>query len=1084
MNRSHGQPPAEAPDQAAAPEPGPASVTASTATDVKRLAGLVREELQRLTKKLGEDIIGGPRHPRREDGSHRVSDLETLGRKGREALRARLEDWSAPSGPGRVLLLVCLWEESWRLLDYSLAYHTLEVAERAAADFTRHAAPLRAGQVTQDWEAAALRAVSQAMSLITTDATLFKLINLSSAEGLKAAAERAVRDTSDIASALKTLGQPPFESDDGRLLAAKLGEIEATASQNNVFYAALLRAAEALIEFEGWLERAPRLTPGRLGAPVAGRPDSAPEQALAAIDAAIEHFRGDQATISDLLILSRYEPWERLLVETREIVEPSDPDTVSHVFVPKRVSVRYLYPFAVEESETAGILLDEPKSGSIVFDDLRTDLNTQLKDIGIEVGELRALEPTELFAQGSGLYGGVRVSLPDLEFSPQPWRGSGGDGQERFQVWITLSSMGNHCLCIERREDLVEPLPHVLYRTLQAGTPFAIGATVALAGRSGQAQAAWDHLFSFSRDVIAAIARASFWRVPPGLPVAERFMCGNLHEIVVARTGVPLGTHPEAIAHALDRAVGGRILGRSIQRAATTLEEWVRYPPVPRAGTADYGAASAIAGIPEMGLAGDWCTHTGETSVFGVVAAPSWHSDQYLEGAQFANSWSPRLQLWSGRLRSTIQSLESDSRDDEGAERLRDVERRVRLHLAQINTEELTGTLGHRRFLDELLRMAGLSRLQADLGAQLEAGERLADWFNQQAYENNEQKRRADEEVRQKADRRRQVLLGIITLFGLFGLAGFLSLANSTGFHMGFLSFAEQRGAWEDWVMVALVLIAVAVGLYLYNGHVENAVRGLGSRTAASVRRSHALSARIRFRDLRADADTSLIEAVYRDILESSFNHNELETLDVIVDGLTEGGRYECWGLCALDGDEPVGCVLGYPYLVSGVLLIGYLAVRPSVRGRGVGRTLLDEAKRRWYGKTGLSLVVAEVEDPRYHEAARGIDPERRIAFFARREAQLVIGPYLQPRLDESMKRVPHMFLAVLDGGGRASVPSPQIATFLTEYFRTTAEDRDWPLAEDAEGHWLFDWYHDRDTVRLQPIDKYATVEIPSVPGR
>ena len=59
-----------------------------------------------------------------------------------------------------------------------------------------------------------------------------------------------------------------------------------------------------------------------------------------------------------------------------------------------------------------------------------------------------------------------------------------------------------------------------------------------------------------------------------------------------------------------------------------------------------------------MGLAGDRCTHTGEMTVFGIVAAPSWHSDVYVEAAQFASSWSPRLRLWNRRLESTIRSLE------------------------------------------------------------------------------------------------------------------------------------------------------------------------------------------------------------------------------------------------------------------------------------------------------------------------------------------------------------------------------------------------------------------------------------------
>jgi hypothetical protein len=153
-------------------------VTAPTAIGAEKLGELLRKELRLLARNLGEEIIGGPRRPRREDGSHRTADLDRIGQEGREALRGHLERWSPPPGPGRVLLLVSLWEESWRLLDYSLAYRTLEVARCAAGEFSRHAAASPAGQPAFDWEAYALGAVGQAMCLITTDATLFQLINL------------------------------------------------------------------------------------------------------------------------------------------------------------------------------------------------------------------------------------------------------------------------------------------------------------------------------------------------------------------------------------------------------------------------------------------------------------------------------------------------------------------------------------------------------------------------------------------------------------------------------------------------------------------------------------------------------------------------------------------------------------------------------------------------------------------------------------------------------------------------------------------------------------------------------------------
>jgi hypothetical protein len=78
-----------------------------------------------------------------------------------------------------------------------------------------------------------------------------------------------------------------------------------------------------------------------------------------------------------------------------------------------------LNPFAVEAGETVEDLLDEGNSGH--FDQLKAALDRQFRAIGITVGDLRALEPTEFFTQGSGLYGGVRVDLADLELrEPSP----------------------------------------------------------------------------------------------------------------------------------------------------------------------------------------------------------------------------------------------------------------------------------------------------------------------------------------------------------------------------------------------------------------------------------------------------------------------------------------------------------------------------------------------------------------------------------------------------------------------------------------------------------------------------------------
>ncbi|SPM37342.1 hypothetical protein MRAB57_5185 [Mycobacterium rhizamassiliense] len=235
---------------------------------------------------------------------------------------------------------------------------------------------------------------------------------------------------------------------------------------------------------------------------------------------------------------------------------------------------------------------------------------------------------------------------------------------------------------------------------------------------------------------------------------------------------------------------------------------------------------------------------------------------------------------------------------------------------------------------------------------------------------------------------------------------------------------------------------------------------------------------------MRSEVSEDLIEEIYREILEPSFGPNELDTLGTFLAGLADD---EAWGLCALDGDRPVGCIMGYPFPHARVLLIGYVSVRPGLRGGGIGDALMDAAQQRWYAKPGVALVLAEIEDPRRHPAVDGIDPARRAMFYARRGAQVVVGPYFQPRLEGAGKtRVYDLFLTVIAGTNDAidaqnSVPAQMIVDFMLDYFQDSGEGDDWPAADDEEGTRLLSWYRGRESVPLQPIGNYAQIEIPRI---
>ena len=85
---------------------------------------------------------------------------------------------------------------------------------------------------------------------------------------------------------------------------------------------------------------------------------------------------------------------------------------------------------------------------------------------------------------------------------------------------------------------------------------------------------------------------------------------------------------------------------------------------------------------------------------------------------------------------------------------------------------------------------------------------------------------------------------------------------------------------------------------------------------------------------------------------------------------------------CDEDG-RVLGGALGEWYPASRVILLGYLAVRPGLRGQNVGGTLLTALRERWLNPD--SLAVLELDDPRYHEPHpdRG-DPEARLRFYGR----------------------------------------------------------------------------------------------------
>ncbi|HWJ83971.1 MAG TPA: GNAT family N-acetyltransferase [Cellulomonas sp.] len=168
-------------------------------------------------------------------------------------------------------------------------------------------------------------------------------------------------------------------------------------------------------------------------------------------------------------------------------------------------------------------------------------------------------------------------------------------------------------------------------------------------------------------------------------------------------------------------------------------------------------------------------------------------------------------------------------------------------------------------------------------------------------------------------------------------------------------------------------------------------------------------------------------------LLAEHFPADELESFDELARSLGDGAG----GFLALDGEKVVGGIVDEQYLEAGVQLLGYLVVDPTARGHRLGRQLVHRSVAESRG----SLVVGEIEDPRYWSTTPTSDPQARLEFWRKLGCRMLPLPYVQPRLGPDLERVRHLLLVVVpaeDATPPSSVPGPTVATFLREYFTAT----------------------------------------------
>ena len=325
--------------------------------------------------------------------------------------------------------------------------------------------------------------------------------------------------------------------------------------------------------------------------------------------------------------------------------------------------------------------------------------------------------------------------------------------------------------------------------------------------------------------------------------------------------------------------------------------------------------------------------------------------------------------------------------------------------------------------IDTILDLTGFGSLTSafDRARDEVIGDRVHDLLEaaRRRIELREERRRARREAEDERRASRARLVGEVLALavGVVGISGVLSLV-------------QEGYPFQDRVAATTVLVAVVLGL---TALAVLAVLVLHRRDIP-VRRD---------RGVQVLTDLQAIGDVHDRVLAPAFSPDELVPREQLLADVA-AGRSEV--LAVLDGrGDPLAAAVGD--FIGDVALLGYLATSRGSRSAGLGGELLDAAVQRWRARTrrgasAISLVVAEVEDPRHHDPdpVRG-DPARRLGFYARHGARRLDLPYVQPALRAETEKVAGMLLLVLaadealvsaDGTRLASTRG--LARFLDDY--------------------------------------------------
>ena len=119
--------------------------------------------------------------------------------------------------------------------------------------------------------------------------------------------------------------------------------------------------------------------------------------------------------------------------------------------------------------------------------------------------------------------------------------------------------------------------------------------------------------------------------------------------------------------------------------------------------------------------------------------------------------------------------------------------------------------------------------------------------------------------------------------------------------------------------------------------------------------------------------------------------------------------------IAAYNDDGVIAGAVGATPTQERVMMLLYLALRPGLRGSGVGGKLLTHAIATWRGLFNPTFILSGVEHPTYHQASEEHgDPAARLRFYARHGGRILNIPYFQPAIREGEPPVPALMLLTM----------------------------------------------------------------------